>query len=393
MPQHTDEHTGARVARLRALRHLTQQGLADRAHVSVSLVRAVEQNRAPASAAFIGAVARALSLPTTEITGQPYIDELRQDQLDGLIQPIREALDVYDLGADPEVRPRPGSALHAETERLCAELRKTNIKLAASELPALIHEATTAAHLAPSSDSWGTLASAYRTAYDIATKLGYSDLATTALDRVDWAAQRGGDASMGAFRQYLRGLAYLRAAQYRTGKRLVQLGLSTIEQAEASRERDVVTGQLHLGAAILAARDQRPDDANSHLQEADRIAGQTGPAEQVLWASFGPANVVLHRVSAHIEMDAYDDAVRAAHGAQLNTLPPSRIAHHYADVARAELWSGHADDAWTTLRKARATAPQQARYSPVVRQTVEGLASHYRNLPDSFANYARWVGV
>lgn len=393
MPVPPAEHTGARVARLRTLHHLTQQGLADRAHVSLGLVRSVEQGRAPATPGFIGAVARALSVSTTEITGQPYIDELRADALDGLIQPIREALDVYDLGPDPDIEPRGLDELSTDAEKLCATIRQTNLKAAAADLPALICETTTAAHLDPSDDMWRTLATTYRTAYDIASKLGYVDLATTALDRLDWAANRASDAVLGSLRQYLRGLAYLRAAQYATGKRLVSLGLRTIEQANDSLERKVITGQLHLGASILAARDRRGDDVTGHLDEAERIAEQTGPAEKVLWCSFGPANVTLHRVAAHTEMDQYGEAVHAAQGAQLDTLPPSRVGHHYADLARAELWSGRADQAYQTLREARRVAPQQTRYSPVVRQTVEDLASHYRRVPDSFANYAHWVGM
>ncbi|MEU7178701.1 MULTISPECIES: helix-turn-helix domain-containing protein [Streptomyces] len=393
MPVHPAEHTGARVARLRVLRHLTQQGLAEKAHVSCSLISKVEQGAAPATPAFIGAVARALSVPTTDLTGQPYIDELQADQIDSLIQPIREALDVYDLGADPDIRPRQLADIAADAEGLCAAIRKTNLKRAAAALPALIHEATTAAHLAPSDDMWRTLASLYRTSYDVATKLGYVDLATTSLDRVEWAAERASDAVLGSLRQYLRGLAYLRAAQYKTGNRLLKVGLTEVKQAEPGLARDVVTGQLHLGAAILAARDSRANDVEGHLSEAQRIADRTGAVERVLWCSFGPANVQLHRVAAFTEMDQYGEAVAAARDVRLDTLPPSRVGHHYADLARAQMWSGKAEAAYTTLKKARQAAPQQTRYSPVVRQTMEDLTSHYRSVPDSFSNFAHWLGM
>ena len=106
MPQSIEEHTGARIARARKRRHLSQRELADLSHVSYSTLTKVEQGRIPASPSVIGALARALSVPTTELTGQPYLEELQQDQLDGLINPIREALNVYDLGPDPDVAPR-----------------------------------------------------------------------------------------------------------------------------------------------------------------------------------------------------------------------------------------------------------------------------------------------
>ncbi|MFI5755541.1 helix-turn-helix domain-containing protein [Streptomyces sp. NPDC051569] len=393
MPVRPAEHTGARVARNRVLRHLTQQGLANRAHVSASLISKVERGTAPATAAFLGAVARALAVSVNELTGQPYIEELRADQIDQLIQPIREALDVYDLGPDPEILPRAHAVLADEARKLGETIRETNLRAAAAALPALIHETTTAAHLTPSDAMWRTLAYLYRSAYDIAGKLGYSDLSTTALDRLDWAAVRASDPVLASLRQYFRGQAYLRAAQYNIGKRIVLAGLSTIKQAEPSLERNVVTGQLHLGAAILAARDNRETDVTGHLGEALRIAKITGPAEKVLWCSFGPANVALHRVAAHSEMSNFGDAVEAAEGIALDTLPASRVGHHYADLARAQMWSGKPDAAYLTLRMARKAAPQQTRYSPLVRQTVEDLASHYRRVPDNFANFAHWIGM
>ncbi|MBB5936200.1 transcriptional regulator with XRE-family HTH domain [Streptomyces zagrosensis] len=97
--------TGARIAHERKTRHLTQRALADLSTVSYSTLTKIEQERLPASPSVLGALARALSVPVTRLTGQPYLEELRQDQLDGWIQPIREALNIYDLGPDPDVAP------------------------------------------------------------------------------------------------------------------------------------------------------------------------------------------------------------------------------------------------------------------------------------------------
>ncbi|QLE72570.1 helix-turn-helix domain-containing protein [Streptomyces rectiverticillatus] len=393
MPPRNDEHTGARIARARKVRRLTQRELSDLAHVSYSTLTKVEQGALPASPSVIGALARALSLPVTELTGQPYLDELRADQLDGLIQPIREALDVYDLGPDPDVTPRPLAELEAQAEELCAMVRATNIKQVAAALPGLIHEATTAAHASPGDRSWRVLASTYRTAYDVTTKLGFLDLCTVALDRLEWAAQRASDPVLGGMRQYLRALAYLRASDYRTGKRLVQLGMSTLEQAEADRVRDVVTGQLHLGAAVLAGRDKDGDAATGHLDEARRIAERTGEAGKVHWLSFGPTNVGAHHVSVLAELDRYPEAVRAAEETAIpDAWPPSRRAHHYTEVARAELWTGRTDAAFRNLQLARKVAPQQTRYHPTVRETFAGLESAKRRMPETFSNYGAWLG-
>ena len=53
---------GTRVAEERKLRGLTQRQLAERAHVSLSLLRKVEQGTVPASPAFTSATARALGV-------------------------------------------------------------------------------------------------------------------------------------------------------------------------------------------------------------------------------------------------------------------------------------------------------------------------------------------
>ncbi|MEH0579008.1 helix-turn-helix transcriptional regulator [Streptomyces sp. B21-108] len=394
MPPHSEEHTGARIAHARKTRRLTQRELADLSHVSYSTLTKVEQGAMPASPSVIGALARALSVPVSEINGQPYMEELRQDQLDGLINPIREALNVYDLGPDPDVLPRPVEELEEHAEELCAMVRATNIKQVAAVLPGLIHEATTTAHESPADRHWQLLASVYRTAYDVTTKLGYPDLCTVALDRMDWAAQRASDPVLGGMRQYLRALAYLRASDYKTGKRLVHLGMTTLQQAEQGRVLDVITGQLHLGAAVLAGRDKDKDTAEGHLDEAARIAKRTGPAEKVHWLSFGPTNVGVHRVSVLAELDLYPEAV---HQAEKITIPegwpPSRTAHHHAEVARAQMWTGQTEQAFKSLVAARKLAPQQTRYHPTVRETYTGLDAAKRRMPDSFSNFGTWLGV
>lgn len=394
MPGTDPESIGARIARIRKIRHLTQTGLAERAHISYSMLTKIEQGNKQASPSVVAAIARALSIPVTDLTGQPYLAELQADQLDALIQPIRESLDVYDLGPDPEIAPRSNTDIAKDADRLCALVRATDLKTVAAALPALITEATTAASLAPSDRSWATLASTYRTAYDVATKLGFQDLSAIALDRMAWAAERGSDPLVGAIRQYLRALAYLRAGEYRTGRRLVAVGQSLAELADPGRERDAVTGQIHLGASVLAARCKDGDAAEHHLAEAERRAELTGDATRVYWLSFGPFNVVAHRVSVFADQDEYAKALNVAKSVGVpQDWPASRAAHHHAEIARAQMWTGRPDAAFRSLLEARKLAPQQIRYSASVRETVAGLVSAKRSAPDTLSGFAQWVGM
>lgn len=388
------DHTGARIKRLRLERHLTQKALCDLSQVPYGTLTKVEQGVTAATPFVIASVARALRVEVATVTGQPYVTELRADELDVLVQPIREALDMFDLGPDPDIRPRSLPLLHADAEALLLAVRAGEIKQVAGQLPALLLEATTAAHQAATTEGWLLLASTYRTAYDVASKLGYGDLAAIALARMDWAAQRGSDAVVSAMGRYMRALTYLRAGQYRTGGRLVQVGLATLAQADEGLERDVLTGQLHLGAAVMAGRARDRSAAEGHLAEAERIAGKTGEATKVHWLTFGPTNVAVHRVSVHAELDEYAAAAQAGAGLLIpREWPASRRSHHYAEVARAQMWTGALDGAFQNLLKARKAAPQQARYHPTVRETYAGLEAAKRQLPDSFLSYGSWLGA
>ncbi|MGY1456357.1 helix-turn-helix domain-containing protein [Streptomyces sp. SS8] len=394
MPVPYDERTGARIARARKLRHVTQRQLAELAGLSQSTIAKVEQGLMSASPSVTGAVARALSIPVTDLTGQPYLDELRRDQLDRLIQPIREALDLYDIGSDDDPAPRGLDDLHADTEQLCAQVREGNLKRAAADLPGLIVEATAAAHTDGSDRAWRILASTYRTAYDVTGKLGHVDLSTVALDRMDWAAQRASDPVMAAIRQYMRALVHLRASHYLIGQRLVRSGLAMLEHTPASRERQVVRGQLHLGAAVLGARAQDGSTADEHLDEAERIARETGEATTVHWLAFGPTNVGVHRVASLAERDMFPEALEAAATVTVPaSWPASRRSHHLAEVARAQLWTGRTDAAFRSLQEARQVSPQQTKYHPLVRETYASLMSAHRRLPHTFANYGTWLGI
>ncbi|MFF3892733.1 helix-turn-helix domain-containing protein [Streptomyces sp. NPDC001812] len=388
-----EDDTGVRIARLRRERHLTQRALSDLSGVPYSTLTKTEQGVLPATPHVIAACARAMRVEVATIVGQPYMSELRADELDVLIRPVREALDIYDLGPDPDIQPRRPEELQQEAESLCAAVRAGEIKQAASNVAGLIEEATTAAHVNGTSMGWLTLASFYRTSYDVAAKLGFPDLAQLSLARMDWAAQRGSDAVLGGMHQYLRALTHLREGKYRTGQRLVALGLSTIRQADESQERKVVTGQLHLGGAVMAGRAHDEHQALEHLGEAEWIAAATGESVKVHWLAFGPTNVKVHRVSVLAELDQYGEAVEATNGLTIpKDWPKSRTSHHFAEVARAQMWTGKLEASFQSLLLARKTAPQQAKYHPTVRETYAGLEAAHRRLPESFLSYGSWLG-
>ncbi|MFD4034412.1 helix-turn-helix domain-containing protein [Streptomyces sp. NPDC058637] len=88
------DHTGVRIARLRRERHLTQQALADLSGVPYNTLTKIEQGRLESTPHSVACFARAMRVEVSTIVGQPYKDDLRADELDGLIAPIRWALDA-----------------------------------------------------------------------------------------------------------------------------------------------------------------------------------------------------------------------------------------------------------------------------------------------------------
>jgi transcriptional regulator with XRE-family HTH domain len=394
MPSLDDAHTGTRIREQRRLARLTQRQLAARIPYSYSLLNQVECGARPATADFVAAVAKTLKVDVTTLTGQPYVTELQRDRLAELIRPIREALDLYDLGVNPNLTARPAAVLVAETDRLCSEVRATHLRSAARALPGAIAELTRTAWEAPSTELWQALASTYRTAHDISVKLGYYDLSAVALDRMDWAAQRASDPCLAAVRQYMRALVYFREGEYRIGQRLIASGHSVIDQAEETREALAVTGQLHLGASVIYARAEDTAAVDRHIEEARQIAQRIGDASDVHWLSFGPTNVALHRMSATVEMNQYDDALKQARKIRLPAaLATSRRAHFLIDRARTEMETGHTEAALKHLVEARKAAPEQTRYHPGARETIRGLVHLSRRTPDKLNHMAAWVGM
>ena len=190
------DRAGARIAVLRKTRGLTGRELANRAHVSYSLLAKVESGAVPASPALIGAVARALRVDVPRLTGQPYNEPPGQAaRLHGVIAAVRRGIETYDL-PDEGVTPRPAPEIAADVARLSAWGQEAKFARIGAELPSLLEEIGTAVHTAPDADRprlYGLLAEAYSGASAIANLLGYLDLRGQVVERIRWASERCDD--------------------------------------------------------------------------------------------------------------------------------------------------------------------------------------------------------
>ena len=395
------DQIGARVAALRKTRGWTARELARRARVSYSLLAKAETGAVPASPSFIGAVARALGVDVTRITGQPYA-EPGGAALQSLVGPLRRALLAYDLPVSADVRPRPAAALRADVAAVSLLGRQARYLQLSQRLPGLLDELQAAIETAEAQHRpalYALLAEAYGGIAGLTHQLGYADLRALTLDRIEWAARRAGDPLRIARTQWSRGASLLGAAAYDHGLALMErtrgeLGQDPGRMDQAARS---VYGSLHLRSAVLAARAGRRQEADAHLAEAAGIAATVPGAANHYGMEFGPANVGLHQVSAAVEMAdgtlAVSRAREVERAGHLGRLPPVRVGHYHIEVARGWLYHGDRHRALSSLRRARRVAPQQARYHPMVRETVQAIAHAEPRPSEELRSFAAWLGL
>ncbi len=391
---------GARVAAIRKTRGWTARELARRAQVSYSLLAKVETGAVPASPAFIGAVALALGVDITRLTGQPYAEPGNGFVLQGAIEPLRRALLAYDLPPPDDTRLRAADELRTEVTAASLLGRQARYLQLTHVLPGLLDELQAAISVAGDAERPGLyalLAEAYGGISGLTHQLGYTDLRALTLDRIEWASQRCQDPLRIARTQWSRGASLLGVAAYDQGLALMErtrteLGTGDLDEAARS-----VYGSLHLRSSVLAARAGRRQESDAHLAEARDLAATVRPEANHYGMEFGLPNVGLHDVSAAVEMADGTLAVTRAREVErdgyLTRLPPVRVGHYYIELARGWLYHGDRHRALNALRRARRVAPQQARYHPMVRDAVQAIAHAEPRPNEDLRAFAAWLGI
>lgn len=186
----------------------------------------------------------------------------------------------------------------------------------------------------------------------------------------------------------------LHQGDWRNVLRILDRGHALIEDVHSPAAR-AVRAQLHLRQAIAQARLAALDRADEHIDEARQLVSSDDvPARPFYNINASQANVEIHLVAVPVELSDGTTAVGRAEAVQLPAdAEPSRVGHHWIDVARA--WTLHGDrtKALGALREARRITPQQTRYHPQVHETVRILAETDRRATDTLAGFARWLGM
>lgn len=392
---------GHRVRAARKLAGITQTQLADRAHVSLSLVKQVEQIRVPASPAFVAAVARALEMPAAELMSQPGPIVNREDhRVHAVIPELRRELAAYRLPPEPgPPPPRSVPELAAAVSHVSALRHSATLDTLGAELPGLLAELRAATYHYSGHDRervFGMLAETYAAAGQVAWKLGYSDLSSLTTERVEWAARESGDALAVAAGDFYRAGELIATAEWRGALAFLDGARDRIADHLRSNDEGAVAmhGVLHLKSGLAAARAGDAANSDAHLAEARQAARHVTSGSDHYRLAFDADSVNIWGVGLAVERRDGTGAVKLAENMRFApTTPRERIGHHWIDLARGYQLHGDRERSLAALQLARQTSPQQARYHPQVRETVITLAENDKRRSDTLAGFARWAGI
>lgn len=381
------EGIGDRIARLRYRRKLTQEQLAERAGLSVDIVRKLEQGqRQTARLSTLNALARALDVEPSVIVGQPTTFEARDEGDPASVLALRQAVSPVSelLGEepDPEEPPTVG-ALRASlrsTEQVRREGRMGRI---GAVLPQLIADARAASRAYTGADraaAWSVLAEAYQVAATTLAALGKEDAAFTALERAAAAVRQGDDPHLETVGVSTLSWVLMKQGRLEDAERVALATAERIEPGFRSRPVDLsLWGILLLRAATAAVRLDKHQAVTELLRMAGAAAARIGEDRLDYATPFGPTNVGVANVNFLVEQEQAGQAVKAARQVpDLGILPPTWQARFHVDRALAHADLGQDEGATRALLTAESIAPEWMRYHGTARRVVGELRGRER---------------
>lgn len=372
---------GERVAFFRARRGLTQAVLASLVNRSEDWLSKIERGeREIRRLDVLVEVATALRVSLADLLGQPVLfeDEHQRDDVpavrDALMAPRRLSRVLF---ADSAGDWRPNADQIASlAEGTWDQYQHGSIGRVVDVLPELIRAAQALEFDADGVHrGWAVSARVHHLAATTMSKLGESDLAWIAAERAMNAADNADDPLVLASAARAGTHALFAVGRYDDAVQLGETARSWLDHRVRSGDPEALSllGMLSLRTAIAAARRNDRQTAYELLDSAEAAADELGRDANFWQTAFGPTNVMLHRVSAALDLG--DISYVSERGPLVNpeALPLERQVSHDIDVARAHSYLANDDAAATVLLEAERKAPQLVRHNPAVRETVRDL--------------------
>ncbi|OII62928.1 transcriptional regulator [Streptomyces sp. CC53] len=403
--------SGGRLRDIRLSRGLTQEGLAERAGLSLGVVKKVERGGSARLETY-HALARALGVRTSALFDPSGPHATRRDDRDKLdLMPLRQAI------APPmSLSGRFVSGNTVEPEPDLRGLRRTAAALASSYygddyaalaglLPALVRSARTAVdHF----DGGPQRAEALRIRADVLqmagrylTQVRAYDLAHIALRDAVTDAVTAADRAAAASAVYLQGWTLIRQGRLDETEQLAVATADDIEPriSRATRVELGVWGRLLVRGSSAAARNNRPDAAREMLRLARTAGSALGAgtaAHPYGWGKFNWSTVALQAVENHVVGRRPDRVLGLSTrlAASTVTMTSNTWHRHRLDVAQAHAMLGQGRQATDVLAQIHDEAPEWLRHQQLAGSVFqEALRSSGRSLTRQQRELAAFFGV
>ncbi|KOX12682.1 hypothetical protein ADK67_46465 [Saccharothrix sp. NRRL B-16348] len=374
-----DNHIGRRLREVRSWRRLPLTAVAGLAGITPAYLSMIERGLRPVTKrAVLEALANALQVAPTELTGSPFPPtDANGAEAHAAIREVETVLSAVDLGVDPGVKPAPWPELRDRVIHLNTVLRpEADYAAQGRVVPGLLLglHAAYVHHPSHRRDVLVGLLHAYHAAAVLTKNLGVRGLPVVAARLAQQCAEELGEAEWLAFAVWLRGhaagsqgRAHQLAASVRGIDRLTGADGPNVLQAR---------GMLHLNAALAAASMRDGDTARTHLDEAAALAERLpDERENFAFLHFGRPNVGVWRVSLATELGEGGKVVELARHVDPAELPAkARRAMYWTDLGRSLLTErATVDKGVQALVTAESIAPQRVRNNVFVREAVADL--------------------
>jgi transcriptional regulator with XRE-family HTH domain len=370
---------GRRLREIRVWRGMSLRATAELAGLSAGYLSRVERGeRAIDRRSVVEALAQALRVSPSELTGQPY---RLAEPADLEVRATSTELEV--VLAEPPFEP-PARSAERGWPALAATLAQLNtVHRPAADyvsqgrlLPELLTNLRAALVTEPGHrrDVLLGLLDAYHAAEELTKSVGVPGLPQLAVLHAQRVAEELDEPAALGLAAWLRAIALGSAGR----ERVLDLCRRTIDDLAgvADPAAQQMTGALHLTSALAHAAVRRPDDAAAHLVEARRIAERVpADAPDFGLVYFSPDNVGIWRVSIAVELGESGKAAEIASTVRPDAVPSqARRAMFWADLGRGLAAERRTRDAAVSaFRQAEEISPHTVRNNVLVREAVGDL--------------------
>lgn len=384
---------GERVAWYRRRKGISQEVLAGLVGRTADWLQKAERNRIELDrVSVLRELARVLDVPLSYLLPAPCPSDRTPDVMQTGVAALRAALTDYRqmtpfLEQNVDEKAPLLENIRRDVSAVWSAYQDSRYEYATNRLPTLLADTQCAVRKYSGSNrrqAQGLLALSYHVGAALLTKLCEADLAWVAADR-GLAAARETDEPI-VIGSLIRSVAHalLSTGRHAEAASLVSSTASYVRASgtSATPNRVSIYGTLLLAGSVAAARMGDRSATRAFLAEADSAAQYIASDQNHMWTSFGPTNVVIHRVATSMELGDTQTAIDLGGKLDTNALPAERRTRHALEVARAFSRRNRREETLAMLLTAERIAPEQVRSHFLSKQLVHALIRTQRGNRD-----------